>query len=130
MSGFEVEFKGPFFEAAEWDAAMRDFLQDMTMDVADQGVRELRTNMFATFKVPTGHYENKVKAVPLTFGASKIDGEGTVYAWWLEGIGSRNYPVTRFRGYHLFEKESAKLNRGILKYVENDTRRFVARVNA
>lgn len=127
---FTVEFKGPFFDSAEWDGYMRQFMEDMTMDVADQGTRELRTSMFSTFKVPTGWYERTVKASPLSFGASKIDGEGTVYAWWLEGIGSRNAPVTRFPGYHLFLKETAKLNRGILKYVENDLRRFVDRVNA
>jgi hypothetical protein len=125
-----VEYKGPFFDSAEWDAGMRHFMEDMTMNVADQGTRELRTTMFATFKVPTGHYEGTVKASPLSFGASKIDGEGTVYAWWLEGIGSRNYPKTRFKGYHLFLKETAKLNRGVLKYVENDVRRFVDRMNA
>jgi hypothetical protein len=127
---FTVEFKGPFFDSAEWDSYMRDFMEDMTMDVADQGTRELRTAMFATFKVPTGRYERTVKASPLSFGSSKIDGEGTVYAWWLEGIGSRNFPVTVFKGYHLFEKETAKLNRGILKYVESDLRRFIDRVNA
>lgn len=130
MTGFTVEYKGPFFNSGEWDMAMRHFMEDMTMDAADQGTRELRTSMFATFKVPTGRYERTVKASPLSFGASKIDGEGTVYAWWLEGIGSRNSPVTRFPGYHLFMKETAKLNRGITKYVEADLRRFVDRMNA
>jgi len=109
---------------------MRHFQGDMTMNVADQGVRELRTSMFSTFKVPTGAYESTVHAEPLSFGASKIDGEGKVYAWWLEGIGSRNAPVTQFPGYHLFQKETAKLNRGILKYVEGDLRRFIDRMNA
>lgn len=130
MSEFTLEYKGPFFNSGEWDGLMRHFMGDATMNVADQGVRELRTNMFATFKVPTGHYEGTVKASPLSFGASKIDGQGTVYAWWLEGIGSRNAPVTRFAGYHLFLKETAKLNRGVIKYLENDVRRFIAEVNA
>ena len=130
MTGFDVQFKGPVFHSAEWDPLMREFMENMTMDVADQGTRELRTSMFATFKVPTGAYEKTVKASPLSFGASKIDGEGTVYAWWLEGIGSRNFPVTRFKGYHLFQKEWAKLNRGSVKYTDNAKRVFVDRVNA
>lgn len=125
----DVEFRGPFFNTGEWDGLVRHFMGDMTMNVADQGTRELRTNMFSTFKVPTGAYERTVKASSLSFGAAKIDGEGTVYAWWLEGIGSRNAPVTRFAGYHLFLKETAKLNRGVMKYVEGDVRRFVEQVN-
>jgi len=130
MTTFEVEYKGPVFHSSEWDPLMRNFMENATMDVADQGTKELRTTMVATFKHETGRYRGTVKASPLSFGASKIDGEGTVYAWWLEGIGSRNAPVTRFPGYHLFLKETAKLNRGILKYVENATRQFVNEVNA
>lgn len=126
----DVEFHGPFFETGEWDTLMRDFMENATMDVADQGTRELRTTMVATFRHETGRYRSTVKASPLSFGSSKIDGEGTVYAWWLEGIGSRNAPVTVFPGYHLFERETGKLNRGILKYVDKDVRRFCDEVNA
>jgi hypothetical protein len=38
---------------------------------------------------------------------------GPVYGPWLEGIGSRNAPVTRFRGYHAFRKASEALQRRI-----------------
>jgi hypothetical protein len=32
-----------------------------------------------------------------------------VYGPWLEGVGSRNFPVTRFRGYHAFRVAAQEL---------------------
>jgi hypothetical protein len=42
-------------------------------------------------------------------GTAIVDGD-VVYGPWLEGVGSRNSPVTRFAGYHTFRKAGQKLN--------------------
>jgi hypothetical protein len=127
---FTVELHGPFFDDAVWDQHMRTFMSNATMDIADQGTKELRTAMVATFRHETGLYRSTVKTREQAFGTAVIDGQGTVYAWWLEGVGSRNSPVTRFPGYHLFLKETAKLNRGSVKYLERSLTAFIAEVNA
>lgn len=48
------------------------------------------------------------------------DQGAVVYNRWLEGTGSRNYPVTRFRGYHAFERahEMTQRQAGKLAQVE------------
>lgn len=33
------------------------------------------------------------------------------YGPWLEGVGSRNYPVTRFPGYHIYRKVAQQIDR-------------------
>ena len=44
-----------------------------------------------------------------TRGHVSVNDAGIIYGWWLEGIGSRNFPVTRFRGYFSFKRAAATL---------------------
>lgn len=102
MTG-DVEFRGPFFDDAAYEAASRHFQQDASMDIADQGTRLVRVRLSQVLKHPTGRYEATIRSREQPFDTAKVDGEALIYAWWLEGVGSRNYPATRFRGYHTFE---------------------------
>ncbi len=103
MPSARVDFKGPFFEAGRRNAVMRKLEQD-TQDEIDQYAVDLVVALLeAVLQHPTGYYQSKIKAHRQTTHTIIDDGR-VVYGPWLEGTGSRNYPVTRFRGYHTFRR--------------------------
>lgn len=130
MSDVDVTFHGPVFDDAVWDAGSRHYQADMTMDVADQGVRDIRLTEARTFKHPTGWYESHTRAQEQPFSTAIINDSDIVYGPWLEGIGSRNFPVTRFRGYHIYYKEWRRLDESVKQVVQPTTRRFIEEMNA
>lgn len=123
-----VQLSGPFFDG-RWDSDIRDFMHNTVMDVADEGLKDLRSEMARTYRVPTGAYESTVRVESLAYNRAQIYGEGKVYAWWLEGIGSRNYPKTVFPGYHLWERESIRLEAQAVRYTEKQLYEFLDKVN-
>lgn len=54
--------------------------------------------MDASFREQTGYYQSHVN-VAQRGQDLVVNDAGVIYGFWLEGIGSRNYPVTRFKGY-------------------------------
>lgn len=93
-----------------------EYVHDMVWDVASQGLANVNTVLNASIQQPTPYYETQTT---LNWGAYSGGGasaivhdRGIIYGWWLEGIGSRNFPVTSFKGYHAFEKGTIALNGG------------------
>lgn len=129
MADVDVTFSGPMWDDAVWDEESRHYQADMTMDVADQGVRDLRISEARTFKHPTGWYESHTRAREQAFSTAIVDDANIVYGPWLEGIGSRNFPKTRFRGYHLYYKEWQRLDASVARIIGPVTRRFIEEMN-
>lgn len=77
-------------------------------EVAQYARRQIITHLERRFKHQTGHYVSTLNIVREGPGW-KVDGEGTVYGRWLEGTGSMNFPVTRFRGYRAFRTVSQRI---------------------
>lgn len=103
MPSTKVEFRGPFFESGRRNAVMRK-LERETRDEIDQYALDLIDALLvAVLKHPTGYYQSRIKVNRGTTH-SIIDDSRVVYGPWLEGTGSRNYPVTRFKGYHTFRR--------------------------
>lgn len=103
MPSTKVEFRGPFFESGRRNAVMRK-LERETRDEIDQYALDLiGALLVAVLKHPTGYYQSRIKVNRGTTH-SIIDDSRVVYGPWLEGTGSRNYPVTRFKGYHTFRR--------------------------
>ena len=105
---------GPLFDhrAARY---FDDFADELEQEGAEWALDHIKDTYHTHFKEPTGYYESHVH-VRREFGAHVVtDGgySGPVYGPWLEGVGSRNAPVTRFRGYHAFRKASEALQRRI-----------------
>ncbi|QMP84399.1 hypothetical protein HUN42_00021 [Streptomyces phage Dagobah] len=105
---------GPLFDhrAARY---FDDFADDLEQEGAQWALDHIKDTYHTHFKEPTGYYESHVR-VRREFGAHVVtDGghSGPVYGPWLEGVGSRNFPATRFRGYHAFRKASEALQRRI-----------------
>jgi hypothetical protein len=123
----KVESSGPLFDGR----AARDL--DDTLDawkknLATVGAASLRQDMNATFRVQTPYYRLQVVAAPQSPDWKITDG-GVIYGPWLEGIGSRNSPVTRFPGYGLFRKAVQKLGARADAIGQPIVAKFVARMN-
>lgn len=88
---------GPFFDARAAVIMARGMfkLREAMAKAADARVEILHR---AFFKRPTPYYWTQVHAEARGSVHVVTDG-GIVYGPWLEGTGSRNAPVTRFKGY-------------------------------
>jgi hypothetical protein len=99
----EVVLSGPFFDgqAAEWTRGAVDRIRH---DTAEHALDAWLEGMDATFRVNGRVYESFAHVVDGNPEALVNDGYGVTnnlpYGKWLEGLGSRNSPVTRFPGYH------------------------------
>jgi hypothetical protein len=71
-------------------------------EVADYTRYEVLTQLDSVLVNPTGFYESQIADQTISPYLHRIHDSGVVYGPWLEGVGSRNYPVTRFKGYHTF----------------------------
>lgn len=129
MTDIDVELSGPFFDDAVYVGAMRRFMSDATMDIADEGVHDIRANLAGVLKHPTGYYESKIRAQEAAFDTAVINDSDIIYGPWLEGIGSRNFPKTRFPGYFTFKRTTPQLQRSAVTRAERATDRFVEEVN-
>lgn len=109
-----VELHGPVTDGRATEI-LDAYVRDAVWDVASQGLANVNTTLNASIKEPTPYYETQttVNWGGFSGGASAIvHDRGVIYGWWLEGIGSRNFPVTSFKGYHAFEKGTIALNNG------------------
>lgn len=94
----EIRMTGPLFDGRA-ARAMQQAADDAREDIAEFAEEHALTLMGANFKHPTGYYESRVTTTWVAADTSLVHDQGVVYGPWLEGVGSRNFPVTRFRGY-------------------------------
>jgi hypothetical protein len=99
----DVTLSGPFFDERR-DQIMHRMTTDIQHAVADQAFDTWTTLMDYHFQHPTGVYQSFAHVVDDDPDTLVNDGWGVTnqlpYGPWLEGVGSRNAPVTRFPGYH------------------------------
>lgn len=104
----DVDVHGPLFRHRYAEQVIAAFLEESTLKVAHVGKADVDATLHRVLKNPTGYYQAHIK-VDAWFGAKIINDSRVIYGWWLEGIGSRNFPVTRFRGYHTFREVHGRL---------------------
>lgn len=124
-----VQFRGPVFDNVEWQHAIDHFEHDVSMDIADEGVRMVRVNLSQVLRHPTGYYESRIRATEEPFNTASVNDAGVIYGFWLEGIGSRNSPVTIFPGYHTFARTAPELQERVSDVSAPALARFLAEVN-
>ncbi|MBO3751533.1 hypothetical protein J5X84_36135 [Streptosporangiaceae bacterium NEAU-GS5] len=103
----DVDLHGPVFDERA-RAVMRDYTRHAEDWIGQQGLSEVHHNLDTSIRHPTPYYETKIN-VRRERGAVRVNDAGIIYGWWLEGIGSRNAPVTRFAGYFSFKRAAAVL---------------------
>ena len=112
QSGGLVTLSGPLFDGRV--LPITDVWLSTQMDrVADRAVEIVGEELGAVLVNPTGSYESQIEA-DVSLGAATshqvvVHDRGVVYGPWLAGTGSRNAPVTRFKGYNHWRRVAQRL---------------------
>ena len=114
---------GPIFDGRAQRLA-NAYVDRLERELAEDGLNILKREMRAVFKHPTGYYESRCVVVD----GHKIWDSRVVYGPWLAGVGSRNAPVTRFKGYDHWIKTRHELNRRKRGIGERLLRRYTGRM--
>lgn len=128
MFHVDVDLSGPAFNGLA-EHMVGEFLEEAVWEIAKEGRGDLGVQFIKVFKEPTGYYESQVEAARQPGPVVLIHDNDVIYGPWLEGTGSRNYPVTRFRGYRSFEIVAGELQRKAVPIAERHLPRFLARMN-
>ncbi|MFD8075808.1 hypothetical protein ACFV3E_24525 [Streptomyces sp. NPDC059718] len=103
MSNIEVRMTGPLFDGSA-ERAMQRACDDARDSIAEFAEDYALSLMGATFKNPTGYYEEHVKTELVSSDTALVHDDGVVYGPWLEGVGTRNRPRPGFPGYGHWRK--------------------------
>lgn len=114
---------GPMFDGRA-RAALNAYVDHLERRLAEEGLQILRGEMHRVFRNPTGYYESRCKVIE----GHVISDSRVVYGPWLAGIGSRNYPVTKFKGYDHWIVTRDKLNARKRGIGERLLRRYTGRM--
>lgn len=124
----EVNFYGPFFDAAHTHAHVGVLMNDCVRQVAAQASAEVHHNLDTSIRHPTPYYETQINVRVVSQTQRIVNDRGVIYGHWLEGTGSRNR-TTRFKGYFSFRRATQKVNRMVRKLCANPVAKFVGRMN-
>jgi hypothetical protein len=110
-----------------------------TKKAIDDAAETVATKLFITWndflstrmRYQTGAYlsGNRVEPRGGRGSWSVHDDIAKPYGPWLEGVGSRNAPVTRFEGYHSLEDAFADVDSRIEEYVNPVIKELVEKLN-
>lgn len=131
-SDIDVHFSGPMFDGQAVES-MRRMSDEVQSEVAKAAEDTWQTLMDASFKNPTGAYQSHVNIARRDKDLVVNDGwpgSGLVYGPWLEGVGSRNSPVTRFPGYHALRRAAELVERDVPQIAAQIVDKYVAEANA
>ncbi len=104
----DVDISGPLFRRGHAEQVIAAFLEESTLKVAHVGKADVDATLKAVLRHPTGYYQAHI-TVDTWYDGRVIHDSKVIYGRWLEGVGSRNFPVTRFRGYHTFRDVHRRL---------------------
>lgn len=99
-----VTAKGALFDGRA-DAEVERYLQEAKALVAAEAKALVDRNLAGSIRNPGSppFYQQQIN-VAVRDRNLVVNDRGVIYGWWLEGTGSRNAPVTRFPGYHSFQR--------------------------
>lgn len=128
----DIKLTGPVFDgrAAETMRAMADEVQRTVAAYAED---TWQSYMDASFKHATGAYQSHVNIARRDKDLVVNDGwpeSRLQYGPWLEGIGSRNSPVTRFPGYHALRRAREHTERDVPQIAAPIVDKHVREANA
>lgn len=123
----EIRTSGPVFDGRA-GVALKRFRAEVVKEIAQEGAKQVRQTLHTVLRHPTGYYESQVRAERQGDEWS-VNDSGVVYGPWLEGTGSRNAPVTRFKGYKTFDRVKGRLNRRTEAIGERVLQRYLRDMN-
>lgn len=101
---------GALFSAPRTNMLLRRYADDVERAVAEYTLGLVQAHLVGVLKNPTGYYQSQVR-IRYRGGDPEVSDGGVIYGPWLEGVGSRNSPVTRFRGYSTFRRVGQLVDR-------------------
>jgi hypothetical protein len=129
---FDVRLEGPVFDGGALEAADR-LVHDCEHRIAVRGMQVWQGNLVGSLKHPTGRYQSYLHEVRRDRETVVNDGWGETnrlpYGPWLEGVGSRNAPVTRFPGYHALRRAAVTTERMVPEIVRPLVDKAVVEMN-
>lgn len=131
---FTIDYTGPIFDAYERDIATERARQDTEDDIQDavyERVKELGQSQFRYVDKSNHHVPGKwLHSIRKGYdGDYPMVTTGIIYGYWLEGIGSRNFPKTRFRGYRMWRETTQQIQGEAEKIAQPHIDRAVERLN-
>jgi hypothetical protein len=124
----DVKLSGPFFRPGYAEQVIKAYCDEVPLKVAGVGKADVDATLHRVLQHPTGYYQSMI-AVRHFIGAAVIYDQRVIYGRWLEGVGSRNFPVTRFRGYHTFRDVGARLDDKAEEIAGHVLHQYVRRLN-
>ncbi|WP_074990990.1 hypothetical protein [Streptomyces misionensis] len=97
-----VAKRGPMFDGRT-AKAVHAYRDEISLRIAEEGEKLVRQRLHVVLKNPTGYYESQI-SVGRAGDGYRVSDSNVIYGPWLEGVGSRNSPVTRFPGYATFRR--------------------------
>lgn len=115
--------RGPMFDGRAL-RALNSYVDHLERDLADTGRTILLDQLDRVLKTQTPYYATRIEVVD----GRKIWDNRVIYGPWLAGIGSRNYPATKFKGYDHWIVTRDQLNARKVGIGERLLRRYTGRM--
>jgi len=122
-----VDLSGPFFDD-RYDAAAARMTVHAEDDIATHGADIVRDVLGTSIRIDGPGYAARHVTTTRSGGREITDNNAT-YGPWLEGIGSRNAPKTRFPGYHAFRRSVQRIEEHAAEYAAEAVNTFVREVS-
>lgn len=119
-----VRMTGPILEG-QAPAIVEAMTVSTVAEIADYAKFEVLMQLHQVLQHPTGYYESQITDQTLSPTMHRIHDNNVIYGPWLEGIGSRNYPATRFKGYRTFRIVRARMSAKSRQIVADHLARLV-----
>ncbi|TDC63880.1 hypothetical protein E1258_09550 [Micromonospora sp. KC207] len=104
-----VTASGPILDG-QAPGIVADYLDAAQWAVARQGEVDIGMELRRVIRQPTPYYWTQITTERQRDDIVVHD-QGVIYGPWLEGVGSRNFPVTRFKGYSHWRRVRQALDR-------------------
>lgn len=117
MDVWEISFRSRArgrISSGEIFSDVENYEHDVASAIAERAEDVWVVNLMESIRNPTPYYWRKIHHYPISPTRYVVDDHDIVYGPWLEGVGSRNAPVTIFPGYWSMRraKEKMQVERG------------------
>lgn len=123
---YSISMRHPILDGRAQRAAGQ-YADDVQLEIARHTERMVQRQLRAVLRNPTGYYQSNITLERGAGDAWVVHDGGVVYGPWLEGVGSRNSPVTRFPGYATFRRTKALVLRQAPQIAQRAMRRYRGR---
>lgn len=123
----EVTVHGPVFDG-EFADELRKAFAKIAEEVAGHAEFTWQMKMDNEFRHPTGAYQSHIN-IARRDNNLVVNDAGVIYGFWLEGTGSRNFPVTSFKGYHSAAYAAAAVQKQVAEIGDPILARYLEEIN-